>query len=177
MSRRKSGVGAAIIGFVLSVVHLLPGYVTQQLVAGNLGWFPRLDTPGETLVLYHHTVDATAFVLGFGAVFALGYWLGTDLDLRRRYRQFVLAVGVGGLIGYLLPILLAILFLLVTAGGTIAGGIGLLDTVLLAGRILGVPIQFAVVGFSGAALAHLTGGQGSSDSTARVDRSSGRFPE
>ncbi|MFC4438738.1 MULTISPECIES: hypothetical protein [Natrialbaceae] len=168
MSRRKSAVGAALLGFALSVVHLSPGYVTQQLVAGEWGRFPQLDTPGETLVLYHYTVDATAFVLGFGAVFALGYWIGTDLDLRRRYRQFALAVGFGGLIGYLIPMCFALLYLLITADGATVEGIRPLDVILFAGRALGVPIQFAVAGFAGAAFAHLTGNRLDTDPSRKV---------
>lgn len=156
MVLRVSGLVAALIGFVVSVVQLSPGYVTQQLADGHWQWVPRLETMGQTLVLYNYIVDGVVFGFGVVGVFALGYWVGTELDLRTAYRRFALTIGVGGLLGYLLPIVAAVIFVLLGDGADVLGSIDTLSLLLFAGRTIGFAIQVAIIGFAGAAFARLT---------------------
>ena len=163
----KSGLGAALLGGVLALLHLSPGYVTARLIAGDGASVPWLGTTAEVILLSQGLLNAAAFIAGFGALFVLGYWAGLRLELQQHYRQFLLTVGLGGLIGYVTPILLLAVYALIVGGGPLQGeqiGAGA-TAMLVVGRAVSVAIQFAVVGFAGAAFAGLTTKTRRSDTT------------
>lgn len=151
----RTGIGAALLGALLSVVHLSPGYVNRRLLDGDWSWLPQLDTMSRTVLLYSYVTRGVAFVLGVGVVFALGYWAGTRSDLRENYQGLVLGLGLGGILGYVVALGA---FVLVPANDPILADDGFLTGVLLLGRGIGAAVQFAVVGFAGAAFATLVGG-------------------
>ena len=154
MSIRESGVGAALLGATLAIVRVSPEYVARGILRESWAWLPRLGTAGRTVILYTHLVRAIGFVLGVAAVFALGYRAGTRFDLRARYRRFVAILAIGGSVGY------GVGLLAVVAPGLVSGEIAVRDgpslvTLVVAGRVLAVSIQFGVIGFAGAAFASL----------------------
>lgn len=163
MVHKQAGIGAAALGFLLSITQYSQGYVTARLVSEDWSWFPQLESTAETLVLYTHLTDGLIFVLGVVGVFLLGYWLGERLHLGREYRPYVTWVAGGGVAGYLLPLVLALGVLVVT--GLLEGAdpfafvprVSGLDAVVIAGRFVAIPIQFAIAGFAGAAFARLAG--------------------
>lgn len=177
MVTRRGAIGAACIGFALAVVHRSPGYVTGRLIEGAWDWMPQLGTIGETLVLYHHTVDLMSVLLGFGAVLALGYGLGRTVDLRRQYRTLVLSIGLGGLGGYLLVHLLIAALAVLTQGWSVIDEVTLLGGVGVSIQVLTVPLQFAMVGLAGAALAHLGGHHGDTGRAVKHRRDVGHSPD
>ncbi|MFC3959996.1 hypothetical protein [Halovivax cerinus] len=159
----KSGLGAVLLGSVVALLHLAPGYVTSQLIANDATAIDWLGSTARQIVFLNGFVSAMAFVVGIGVVFLLGYWAGSRLDLRRSYRSFLLVVGVGGGIGYLVPMLLVFGYTALAATGPFQSDqLGTTALVFL-GRTGAVAIQFAVVGFAGAALATLSSGTGVTD--------------
>ena len=154
MPLRESGVGAALVGATLAIVRVAPEYLARGILHESWAWLPRLGTAGRTVILYTHVIRAISFVLGVVAVFALGYWAGTRFDLRARYRRFVATLAIGGSVGYVGGLLALV------APGVVSGELAVRDgpslvTIVVVGRVLAVSIQFAVIGFAGAAFASL----------------------
>lgn len=165
MVLRTTGLGAGLLGFVLALVHLTPGYVNDRLLGDASGWLPQLDSMGQTVLLYSYTARGVAFVVGIVGVLALGYRVGTRLDLRADYGRFSLVLGVGGAVGYVVA---TAAFVSVLADGPVLGDATLLTAALWLGRIAGVVLQFAIVGFAGAAFATLVRGSGAHGDPSRA---------
>lgn len=151
----KSGLGAALLGGLLAVLHLAPGYVTARLIAGDGVALPWPATTAELIVLSQGLLNVSGVVGGIGAVFLLGYWAGGRLEVRQHSRQFLLVVGLGGLGGYVA--VNGLLFVYALLGGTqiLQSEQSVVTAVVIAGRAVGVLLQFAVCGFAGAAFATL----------------------
>ncbi|ADD04804.1 uncharacterized protein Nmag_1222 [Natrialba magadii ATCC 43099] len=154
-----AAIGAALIGLVVSLLQLSPGYAAMQLGNGHWQWFPRLGSTAETMVLYHGVVDASAFLLGIGGLFVLGYRFGVPLESSRQFGRFAVAVGLGALIGALVPVVVVFGTTLFVGDSSVFATVGQLFTVdfpstlLAVGRPLGFGIQSALIACAGAALA------------------------
>ncbi|ELY93497.1 hypothetical protein C483_06018 [Natrialba hulunbeirensis JCM 10989] len=154
-----AAIGAALIGLVVSLLQLSPGYAAMQLSDGHWQWFPRLGSTAETMVLYHGVVDVTAFLLGIGGLFGLGYRFGVPLESSTQFGRFAVAVGLGALVGALVPVVAAFGVTFLAGGSSIFATVGQLFAVdfpsalLAIGRPLGFGIQSALIGCAGAALA------------------------
>lgn len=149
MVRKTSGFAAALLGVVLAGARIAPAYATQ-------GWVPQLESIGRTTLLYAYLSRGLAFAVGTLAVFALGYWAGTRLELATACRSVAPAIGVGGAVGYVVGTLL----LLGGLGGMERADTGVVDGVgigvgILLAQLIAQGVRFAIVGFAGAALASL----------------------
>ena len=157
MALRESAAGATLLGALLFVVQFASEAVGELFTDGGVGWLPQLSTVGTTVTVYLYLLRGLGFVLSIAAVFVLGYWAGSRLDLKTDYRRFVLALGAGGALGYLVA---GVAGIVATEGATGVTTLDLFSLVTLLvgiGIPLGVGIQFAVVGFAGAAFAHVAG--------------------
>lgn len=163
----KSGLGAALLGGVLAAFHIAPGYLIPWLIARDGVSVPWPDTTAEMITLSQGLVGTMGFVVGIGVVFILGYWAGGQFELRQYYRQFLFAVGIGGLIGYVTPILLFFSYAVIVETGPLHTEQLGVTAILLTGRAVGVAIKFAVIGFAGAAFATLTSAQHSDTTPSR----------
>ncbi|ELZ01307.1 hypothetical protein C482_07431 [Natrialba chahannaoensis JCM 10990] len=154
--------GAALVGFVSSLLELSPGYAAMQLGNGHWQWFPSLGSTAETIMLYHGVVDVSVFLLGIGGLFALGYRFGVPLESSTQFGRFGVAVGLGALVGALVPVIVAFGATLFVGGSSILATVGQLYTVdfpstlLAVGRPFGFGIQSALIGCAGAALGTLS---------------------
>lgn len=166
MVPRNNGIAAALLGVAFALASHAPTLLTAR---GGFDVLPQVGTTGETVMVYVGLSRGVAFAFGTLAVLALGYRAGRRIDLRAEYRDLALAVGLGGAAGYVL--------VLVPLAATASGGWASLGTsagdlfglAALGGRIVGVGVQFAVVGFAGAALAHVADGADGRTRTATGD--------
>ena len=159
----RTAVGGVALGLLLAMVQFSPGPVTVRLIAGEWAWFPRADSTAETLIWYSLAADAAVFVLLFGGVFGLGYLAGQDRRLASDYRPVLIRFAASGLIGYCLPLFLAVVYLAVLT--PFVPGIPIIDALrtlvlhevaLLLGRVIAIPIAFAVIGLAGLAFADVS---------------------
>lgn len=157
MDVRNAGMGATLVGIVLALVDLSPAYVNQQLVGDGGNWLPRFERTSRTILFYNYASRGVSFVVAVGAVLALGYLAGSRLDLQADYRRLVLALGLGGLLGYLLAQVVVVWLL---SDGAVLGDTAILTGALFLARPIAVALEFAVVGFAGAAFAALVGESG-----------------
>lgn len=154
MVLRKSGFGAALLGGVLALLHLSPAYVTTWLMSIDNISILWIETHVEAITFFQSVLGAGGFFVGFGGVFLVGYWAGGQVALRQQYRELLAAIGVGGVLGYLVPLVLLLLYAVLFGGGPFANqNLGVATVLLLSGRVIGVSIQFAVVGVAGGAVA------------------------
>ena len=156
MVLRKSGVVAALLGGLLAVLHLSPGYVTARFIAGGGRSALWPGSTGELIVLFQGLLHVVGAVVGIAAIFVVGYWAGGRLALRDHYDRVLLTFGLGGLVGYLSVIVLLAIYAVSIGAGPLRSDMLGVTSVLVAGRAIVVTIQFAVVGFAGAAFAGLT---------------------
>lgn len=170
MVLRKSGFGAALLGSILAILHFAPGYVIMWVLGADSVPVPWADTSIEVLTFFYGVLDAGGFVVGIGAVFLLGYWAGGRLELRQQYRELLATIGLGGLLGYILMMVLVLLYAVLLGGGPFyeqqhqeVTNQGVTTVLLFIGRALGLTIQFAVVGVAGAAVAEFAAGDHRSD--------------
>lgn len=173
MVSRITGPGAALVGAVLGLVHLAPGYLVGRLLGGSVGGLPQLSTTPQTITAYTSLLDAVGVAVGIGGVFVLGYWAGTRFDQPTAYRRFAALVGIAGSVGYLATMGIVLIF--VVREPLVADHVGLTIANVL-GTTLRVGVQFAIVGFAGAAFAYFDGErsrvgtiQGRDDSADPVD--------
>lgn len=135
--------GALTVGFLtllLSVTrHALAVANHLQLVRGasiqEMALFARLSGFGS-------------FVLLFVLPFVVGYAVGGRIDFEREYGSLVVAISLGGGLGYFLGTAIIVPATSVTPGLT-------LTLALLLGGAIAVAIEVAIVCFAGGALAHL----------------------
>lgn len=150
MVHRETGFGAALLGAAIALLHLAPAYLTRYL---SVSWLPRLETTQVTLVGYNMVLNAIGVVLGIGAVFVSGYWVGRKLGIVNEYQRLIAVFGFGGALGFLLTMLIA---LVLQVDLPVVGD----DIGLTLGWILGstvrIGLQFATIGFAGAAFAYVT---------------------
>ncbi|WP_435348456.1 hypothetical protein [Haloarchaeobius sp. HRN-SO-5] len=142
MHSRHLALSAALLGLLVGIVSSV-----AQLLPIVVGTRPG-EAPGLALGL-----TFVAFLLSPVAVFGLGYWTGTDVDVSTEYRSIALTIGlVGGVAvfaGYALVVAFALDSPLGADGATVLGAavqVGVL-------RI----VDFAITGFAGAALAQFRG--------------------
>lgn len=157
MVLRESAVAAVLVGAALAAVDYAPSYLPRWVLDNPVGWLPRFATDAQTITFYIYVSRGTAFVLGIGCVFALGYWAGSRFDFRAQFRSFVLAVGLGGLVGYGIATLVYALAVVFVLENVRFSGPAAFDGALGASRTVAVAVQFAVVGFAGAAFADVAG--------------------
>ena len=157
MVLKRIGFGAALFGSVLALLHLSPGVITEWMLAAD-DPLPVGNSLGESVVIVRSLLDAGAFAVGFGGVFLLGYWAGSRVMLRHRYRQLLATLGVGGALGYVLVLVLFLSYSALAGGDLpdVTGGVTSL--LVFASRATAITVQFAVVGIAGASIAELMGG-------------------
>ncbi|MFC6754577.1 hypothetical protein [Halorubrum tibetense] len=125
MVLKRIGFGAAALGSVLALLHLSPGFITEWMLAAD-DPVPVGNSLGESVVIVRRLLDAGAFAVGFGGVFLLGYWAGGRVALRHRYRELLVALGVGGALGYALVLVLFLSYSALVGGDLLsdpAGGV------------------------------------------------------
>lgn len=154
MVPRETGPGAALLGAGIAVLHVTPAYLSTYLFGGAVAWLPRLETTQVTLVGYNMVLNAIGVVVGIVGVFALGYWAGTKSELTAEYRRLLASFGLGGALGFLstMAVALTLSIDLPVVGESVGLTLG-----WILGSTLRVGLQFAAIGFAGAALVHVTG--------------------
>lgn len=170
MPLRSTGIGAALTGFLLALVHFSPSFVSQRIIDEESNWLPQLESVGQTIVAYQYVSRGVAFLLAVGVILALGYRAGSRLALRDDYRRFLLTIGLGGLLGYAVG--LAPVMVLASEGSWLMDNTAVTVTYLLT-RSIGVALEFAVVGFAGAAFATFISGAGPDGGSAPSSGDSG----
>lgn len=154
MVPRRAGIGAALLGAGIALLHLAPAYLSRYVLGGGVSWLPRLETTQVTLVGYNMVLNALGVLVGIVAVGVLGYWAETRIDLVAEYRGLLAVFGVGGSLGFLVT--MAGSLLLAVDAPVVGDDVGLtLGWVL--GTTVRVGLQFALVGFAGAAFAYVSG--------------------
>ena len=152
----KSGVFAALLGGVLAVLHVSPGYLTARFIAGGQTAARWPGSTAELIVLSQGLIHTIGAVVGIAGVFVVGYWAGRRIALQDQYETVLLTFGLGGLIGYVTPVLLLAIYAVSVDSGALQSGMLGAAAVLFGSRAIVVTVQFAIVGFAGAAFAGLT---------------------
>ena len=163
MVHRECALGAFILGFLFAFAEwIVP---EQQLYQGinsaDLGWLPELYSYWHSLVAYAALFRGIAFLASVIAVFGLGYWAGSRIELGLEYRRFAVAIAFGSAIGYFIASVIGLHVVLADTGfiryelETLFLGKTRLEYLAFLGRLIGVGVHFAIVAFAGAALAHL----------------------
>lgn len=154
MVPRETGIGAALLGGGIALLHLAPAYLTRYLLGGGVGWLPRLETTQVTLVGYNMVLNALGVVVGIAGVFALGYWAGGQSRLGDEYRRLTTIVGLGGALGFLVT--MAVSLLLAVDVPVVGDDVGMTLAWVL-GSTARVGLQFGLIGLAGAAFASFAG--------------------
>ena len=152
MVLKKWGFISATLGFALAAIDHSYTYVVPRITDGRWNILSQTDSPTVTLLVYQNISNAASFILGFIAVFIVGYAAGKQLSFADDYGSFVAAISGSAVLGYLVQIVL----LAVLTGVSITGDYMTLDLIATFGSVVTVPIQFGIAGFAGGAYAHFT---------------------
>lgn len=134
--RRTVAIAAAVLGVLLGAVPVGRLLLTRT---------PRVGP--DTLLLPVVLAGGVLFLLSPVAVFALGYWSGSRIDLPESYLELAATMGVAGGVAALVAQLLGF-----AIGMRSVDLLQVLVPSLFNGAVRGV--DFAVTGLAGAAVAH-----------------------
>lgn len=141
---------------VTGVVSLLQTTV-ETTFTGNLPestatpwWLPTVGSIGETVVAYNYAEQIVGVLLSPVLLFAVVYWVGTEIDVETRYPSLFRSTLAGFLAGSVVVAGFGV-FLLHAGLGDLPPR--LLAFLLLSGSV-GLLIEMSFVGFAGAVLGH-----------------------
>lgn len=146
---------AFLIGIVVSLTRRFAVLVVE---------LPVSTPPTELLSWYGFGMRGVAFILVYGTLFGLAYWIDSRTDHPNGDAVVALGSGIAGLLGFCLATTATIVL-------TDIGYPGITYAVVATvGSGIGTGVELAVVTFAGAALARRSGPNGSGrDTTDDVD--------
>lgn len=121
---------SGVVTLVAALAHAVPAIVLARVLPDFPDWLPVVGTTGQTVTVYSQVTDAVGPLVTLGLALGLGYYAGRRFDVRREYRRFVGAVGVGS------GATLAVAGVVLLAYGSVAGTVDAFDVIFLLTSLL-----------------------------------------